>query len=252
MIPLSLRLIREQNRIYKCWMRFLWGWYGKEAPIVLMVHGFKPTRAECKSSFEMTAASFERLMRHLTDQGWRALTNNELHKMVDSCSWRNKCFHLTFDDIYDTVYTEAYPILKDLQIPFTVFITKELVDQPNYITSEHLMELSKDPLCSIGAHSVQHVVFRNLTEKEMEEQCENGMKADSFAFPYGRIIEVSNKNRRQIRQSGFSMAFSALEGTVRASWFTGKWFLPRVNVSESFVEKFTSEKRLKYKDCEGR
>lgn len=261
MIPLSFRLIREHNRMYKCWMRMLWRWYGKDAPVVLMVHGFKPTKEECNSAFEMTATSFERLMRHLIDYDWKALTQNELQEMVKQRKWKNKCFHLTFDDIYDTVYTKAYPILKELQIPFTVFVTRDLVDKPNYITMEHLSELSKDSLCQIGIHGLQHKVFRNLTPKEVEEQCvgdrewleqQFGVKAYTFAFPYGRIVEVSCQNRKQVRNMDFSMVFSAIEGTVRASWFTGRWFLPRVNVSETFVERFTTGKRLRYKDCEGR
>ena len=261
MIPVKLRLIREYNRMYKCWMRMLWRWYGKNAPIVLMVHGFKTTKEECKSAFEMTAVSFERLMRYLTQKGWKAMSQEELLDMVEQSRWDNKCFHLTFDDIYDTVYTEAYPILKELHIPFTAFVTKDLVDKPNYITTEHLKELSNDPLCQIGIHGLQHKVFRNLTNEEVEDQCIGdrewleqhlGVKANTFAFPYGRIVEVSCQNRKHVRKMGFSMVFSAIEGTVRASWFTGKWFLPRVNVSETFVEKFTSGKRLKYKDCEGR
>lgn len=261
MISVKLRLIREHNRLYKCWMRMLWRWYGKNAPIVLMVHGFKSTKEECKSAFELTAASFERLMQHLTQNGWKALTHNEMLEMVEQRKWRNKCFHLTFDDIYDSVYTDAYPVLKELQIPFTAFVTKDLVDKPGYITKEHLAELSYDPLCNIGVHGLQHKVFRNLTSKEVEEQCignrewleqQFGVKADTFAFPYGRIVEVSCQNRKQVRKMGFSMVFSAIEGTVRASWFTSRWFLPRVNVSETFVEKFTSGKQLKYKDCEGR
>lgn len=261
MIPLSLRLIREHNRIYKSWLRFLWRWYGKDAPIVLMVHGFKPTQAECKSAFEMTATSFEHLMRHLIQNDWKAMSQDELLEMVEQHRWKSKCFYLTFDDIYDTVYTEAFPIIKEFQIPFTAFVTKDLVDKPGYITMRHLTELSRDPLCRIGVHGLQHKVFRDLTKKEVEEQCfgdrewleqQLGVQADSFAFPYGRIVEVSCQDRKQVRIMGFSVVFSAIEGTIRASWFTSRWFLPRVNVSETFVEKFTAGKRLRYKDCEGR
>lgn len=261
MISASLRLIREYNRLYKHWMRLLWRFYGMDAPIVLMVHGFKPKKEECKSAFEMTADSFEHLMRYFIDYDWKALTQNELQKMVEKRCWKHKCFHLTFDDIYDTVYTKAYPILKELQIPFTAFVTKDLVDKSDYITIEHLSELSKDSLCRIGVHGLQHKVFRNLTNKEVEEQCTGdrewlehqfGVKADTFAFPYGRIVEVSCQNKKQVRKMGFSMAFSAIEGSIRAGWFTGRYFLPRVNVSETFVEKFTAGKPLRYKDCEGR
>ncbi len=261
MISFRQRIIREHNRAFKHWLRLLWRLYGQEAPIVLMVHGFKPTRGECKNAFELTCASFERLMRFFMDNGWKALSQEELGLMVGQCQWQSKCFHLTFDDTYDTVFTDAYPILKRYGIPFTMFVTKDLVDQPKYITMEHLKELAHNPLCSIGGHGLQHLVFRNLTASEMTEQCvkgkrwleqELGVEVKAFAFPYGRLIEVSNRNRRQIHSMGYDLAFSALEGSVRTSWFTGKHYLPRVNVSEQFVEKFTVGKFPRFKDCEGR
>ena len=166
-----------------------------------------------------------------------------------SGKWGKKSFHLTFDDVYDTVYTEAFPVLKKLNIPFTLFVTQDLIDKDAYITESHLAALKKSPLCFVGAHGVQHLVFRNLSHKEVEKQC---TVSDTFAFPYGRIVEVSCQNRRQIAGMGYRMAFSALEGTLRASWFTGRYFLPRVNVSERFVEKFTAGKFPHFKDCEGR
>ena len=239
----------------------LWHIYGMQSPVVLMVHGFKPTKADCNSSFEMTALSFERLMTYLIDNGWHAMTYDELKQMVESRQWKHKHFYLTFDDTYDTVYTEAYPILKKLKIPFTMFVTKGLVGTKTFITMEHLKELAKDPLCTIGCHGLEHKVFRDFTPEEMEHQCKEekawleqtlAIKVDSFAFPYGRVVEVSNSNRRQITDMNFSLAFSAIEGTLRSVWWTGKHYLPRVNVSETFVERFTQGKFLRYKDCEGR
>ena len=259
-MDIKLRMIREHNRIYKFWMRLLWRLYGMESPIVLMVHGFKPSKEDCKNAFEMTRASFEKLLQHLVSQGWHAMKYEELKEMVQTRKWKQKHFYLTFDDTYDTVYTEAYPILLQLQIPFTMFVTKGLVDTPGFITSEHLKELSQSHLCRIGCHGLEHKVFRNLRPEQMQRQCVEekewlestlGVTVDSFAFPYGRVIEVSNHNRRQIRNMPFRIAFSAIEGSLRAEWFTGKHFLPRVNVSERFVERFTAGKWLRFKDCEG-
>ena len=261
MISLKLHLIREHNRTYKCWMRLLWQLYGMQSPMVLMAHGFKPTKEDCKSPFEMTAMSFERLMTYLTDNGWHAMTYDELKQMVESRQWKKKHFYLTFDDTYDTVYTEAYPVLKRMNIPFTMFVTKELVGTKDFITMAHLHELAHEPLCSIGCHGLEHKMFRYFTPEEMDCQCREekewlektlDIKVDSFAFPYGRVIEVSNHNRRQIARMDFSLAFSAIEGTLRSVWWTGRHFLPRVNVSETFVERFTQGKFLRYKDCEGR
>ena len=261
MVSVKLRLIREHNRLYKCWMRLLWRSYGMESPMVLMVHGFKPAKIDCKNAFEMTCMSFEGLMQHLMDEGWHAMTYEELKQMVLGCQWKPKHFYLTFDDTYDTVFTEAYPVLQRMQIPFTMFVTKDLVDKPTFITMEHLKQLSQSTLCHIGCHGLEHKMFRYFTPLEMTRQCleekewlesELGVKVDSFAFPYGRVVEVSNANRRQIKTMPFSLAFSAVEGSLRARWHTGRFFLPRVNVSERFVEKFIAGQFPKYKDCEGR
>ena len=261
MIPIKLRLIREHNRLYKCWMRLLWHLYGMQSPIVLMVHGFKPTEAECKSAFQTTKQAFEKLMQFLIDKGWPAMTYPELKEMVATRNWKPKHFYLTFDDTYDTVYTEAFPILQKLNIPFTMFVTQDLIDKPDFITTEHLKALSREPLCTIGAHAIEHKMFRYMTEKETMyhwidekrwlEQNLN-VKVDSFAFPYGRVIEVSNKNRRDIKQTDYTIAFSAIEGTLKAAWYTGNYYLPRVNVSTTFIERFTQGKFLRYTDCEGR
>lgn len=242
MVSVKTRLIREHNRLYKFWMRLLWRLYGMDSPIVLMVHGFKD---KPQSAFELTQASFEKLMQYMVNNGWHAMTQEELL----SGEWKKKSFYLTFDDVYDTVYTGAFPVLQKLGIPFTIFVTRDLIDKDTYITRKHLGELKKSPLCRVGAHGVQHLVFRNLSRKEVSQQC---TVSDTFAFPYGRIVEVSSKNRRQIAKTGYSMSFSALEGTLRASWFTGKHFLPRVNVSERFVEKFMAGEFPRFKDCEGR
>ena len=261
MISLKLRLIREHNRMYKGWMRMFWHLYGRKAPMVLMVHGFKPTKEDCKSAFEMTGVSFDRMMTYLIDNGWHAMKYEEMKQMVKMREWKEKHFYLTFDDTYDTVYTEAYPILKRLNISFTMFVTKGLVGTKDCIKMEHLKEMAKDQLCTIGCHGLEHKVFRNLTPDEMERQCVEekewlektlGVKVDSFEFPYGRIEEVSNCNSRQIKKMDFSLAFSAIEGTLRSVWWTGKHYLPRVNVSETMVERFTKGKYLRYKDCEGR
>ena len=214
MVSLKLRLIREHNRIYKCWMRLLWHIYGMQSPLVLMVHGFKPTKEDCKSAFEMTGASFERLMTYLIENDWHAMTYEELKQMVEKRVWKEKHFYLTFDDTYDTVYTEAYPILKRLNIPFTMFITKGLVGTKSFIAMEHLKELANDPLCTIGCHGLEHKMFRDFTPVEMERQCREEkewlektleVQVDSFAFPYGRIVEVSNSNRRQIAKMDASL-----------------------------------------------
>lgn len=272
MIPIQERLRREHNRLYKARLRRQWRRAGVDAPIVLMVHGFVPSREQCTSAFHLTAASFEKLLTTMLTEGWHAMSEAELRVLVLSESSHlslltsHRSFYLTFDDVYDTVYTEALPVLRKLQIPFTIFVTKNLVgrvghDERPWITMGHLRELAKEPLCTIGCHGVDHVQFRTYLESEMRQVCaankqwlidEFHIFADTFAFPYGRWQDVDRWNIRYLSAYGFTYAFSALEGTLLSKHTTGIHFLPRVNVSETFVEKFLNHQFPKWKDCEGR
>lgn len=264
MVSLGVRLAREHNRIYKAWMRLLWRYYGMNSPMVLMVHGFKPSKETCSSAFEMTATSFERLMEWLLKNEWHPMQWGEVVRMVENKEEMrrgSKRFYVTFDDIYDTVFTESFPILNRLHIPFTVFVTKDLIGKQDFITMEHLQLLAKDPLCMIGCHGMEHKMFRYMSAEEMTHQCVEerlwlektfDVKVESFAYPYGRVVEVSDANRRLLPKLGFRLGFSAIEGSLKSIWWTGKYYLPRICVSEIFVEKFVQHQRLNWKDCEGR
>lgn len=272
MVNIEERLRREHNRFYKARLRWQWRKVGMDAPIVLMVHGFQPAKDQCTSAFHLTAESFEKLLTSMLAEGWHAMSEAELRRFVLSgssllSSLTSHHFYLTFDDVYDSVYTDALPILRKLQIPFTIFVAKDLVDTDDIcdgrplITMEHLRELAKEPLCTIGCHGTAHVQFRAYSEPQMREVCakekqwlmdEFHIVADTFAFPYGRWQDINRWNIRYLSAYGFTYAFSALEGTLLSKYTTGIHFLPRVNVSETFVEKFINHQFPKWKDCEGR
>lgn len=276
MITISERIRREHNRLYKAILRWQWKKAGMDAPIVLMVHGFQPSKQDCLSPFQLSTGSFESLITHFIHEGWHAMTYEELTRLTHQIvSQQEICkndalkkrFYLTFDDVFDTVYTDALPILRKNQIPFTIFVTQNLIGKHNvsdnrlFLTEEHLCELAKEPLCTIGCHGVEHVQFKQYSEMEMTQACDdekNWLKdkfdadANCFAFPYGRWQDVNKWNIDKLCDLGFHLGFSAIEGTLLSAKFSTLFFLPRVNVSETFVEKFISGISLDWKDCEGR
>ncbi|MDB4406983.1 polysaccharide deacetylase family protein [bacterium] len=86
--------------------------------------------------------------------------------MENFLQWRHgerdlppKSFLITIDDGWKSVYTEAYPVLKELKLPFTIFLYK------NYVGSSRggramsfgmINEMLESGLCTIGSHSVSH------------------------------------------------------------------------------------------------
>lgn len=122
---------------------------------------------------------------------------------------------VTFDDGYQCVATEAYPILRDLQIPATVFVNTAYLDgrapfpfdrwskaeckllpAPAYrpLSWDECREMQDSGLIEIGAHTHTHADFRgkpaefqeDLTTCVIELRSELDIADVSFAFPFGR------------------------------------------------------------------
>ena len=252
MTPLRVRLHREYNRWYKWLLRWCWSIQGKDAPRVYMFHSVVDTREQVYSQFAITKESFERFVEHLIAKEQKAMDTEMLLKAIDKpCKYANH-YCITFDDIYDTVYTNAYPILKKYNIPFVVFVTDELVDKVDpcsklpMITKSHLREILADPLCILASHGMEHKMFRNYTHAEVVKVLVDskrilaekyGREVDLFAFPFGRRVEVSNDAIRCVKEADYKCGFSALDGSLKQRWLSGRWFLPRILVSETYCLK---------------
>ena len=87
---------------------------------------------------------------------------------------------VTFDDGYSDNYTLAYPLLKRLGVPFTIYVTTGFIDnqlpmwwypsQRLGISKEELLALDADPLCTIGAHTVSHQKLDTLSYEEQYKE----------------------------------------------------------------------------------
>lgn len=250
MIPVCVRLHREYNRWYQWLLRFCWNIQGKDAPRVYMFHSVVDTREQVYSQFALTKESFERFVEYLVAKGEIAMDTELLNKAVEQPNNYKHHYCITFDDIYDTVYTNAYPILKKHNIPFVVFVTDGLVGKVDpwskmpMITTEHLREMLADPLCILASHSTEHKMFRNYTHAEAVAALVESKRilADKywrnielFAFPFGRRVEVSDDAIRCVKEAGYKYGFSALDGSLKQRWLSGRFFLPRVLVGEEYV-----------------
>ena len=252
MIPLCVRIYREYNRCYEWLLRLCWNVQGKDAPCVYMFHSVVDTEEQVYSQFAITKKSFERFIEHLVAQRQKAIDTDLLLQAIDKpCNYANH-YCITFDDIYDTVYTNAYPVLKKYDIPFVIFVTDALVGKVDpwsklpMITSEHLHEMLADPLCILASHSSEHKMFRDYTHAEavtalmdskqlLSKKYER--KIELFAFPFGRRVEVRNDAIRCVKEAGYKCGFSALNGSLKQRWLSGRYFLPRILVDDQYVEK---------------
>lgn len=66
---------------------------------------------------------------------------------------------ITMDDGWRSVYTEAFPIMKELKLPFTIYLYKNYVGSNRggrALSLKMIREMVGSGLCTIGSHSVSH------------------------------------------------------------------------------------------------
>ncbi len=246
MIPIKLRIIREENRLYIHLLKFF-SLFSKKGPEIYIFHDIIDNKEDVKSDYALSLPSFENFLHQRLKNGWKAMTYLQLSEMiVKKGKLKQPHFMVTFDDCNESVFTKAYPFLKEHNIPFILFITKKLIGKTNFITKDQLILLSKDPLCTIGSHGCEHVMYRYLTTEKVASELEEskiflegliGKSVDCFAFPYGRLVECSYKNIRDLSKSNYRFAFSAVKGSINLKWLTGNYFLPRINVDEKIANR---------------
>lgn len=153
---------------------------------------------------------------------------------------------LSFDDIFVSAFDHAFPVLREHGLPYTIFIAPGLLDQPGYISREQLRELTADPLCSIGAHSMTHCAMRPLSAEQVRGELggskrwlENfcGRDVPYFAFPYGSVYACSHANAQIVRECGFKYGFSTIRSDVRKRDLAEPWLLPRINTNNFDLQR---------------
>ncbi|WP_162609507.1 polysaccharide deacetylase family protein [Flavonifractor sp. An82] len=162
---------------------------------------------------------------------------------------------ITFDDVYKSVIDNAVPILNELNIPFAFFITNELIDKKNYISSKDIQELVENPICELGFHSNNHVGLRDYKDKnEVVKQIEAlnfekiiKRKCEFYAYPYGSVYMCPKDYRNIVSEKGYIAAFGTVDsGTNNIMLKKNRFYVPRINVNEENADGLVyriSEKR---------
>ena len=109
---------------------------------------------------------------------------------------------LTFDDGFAEVYANAWPLLREAGLPFTLYVTTAYIDGTMHwpgSTSQHpgpgltwtqLEELASSPLVTIGNHTHTHARPQDLSVEELDRCSELleqrlGIVPEHYCFTWG-------------------------------------------------------------------
>lgn len=111
------------------------------------------------------------------------------------------------------------------------------------MTWNELREISTDPLCTIGAHSVNHYALAQLSEADARFELvesrrrlarELGMDVRFFAYPYGDASSASPRDFRLASDAGYEAAVTTRKGLIFSGHQDHLTALPRLSLADQF------------------
>ena len=202
---------------------------------VLVMHSI----GQKEDNYNLDIGDFEQLLDKL--EGVKCIKAKDVLKSKDFVC-------LTFDDVRESFYTNAYPLLKQKEVPFTIFVATNLIGEKGYLDKEKIVELSKDPLCEVGSHSVSHCRFAAMDRSEKNKELFDsktilseitGKNVVSFAFPYGSYTACGLVGKNTVKKY-YDFGFSTMGFDVTYPSIFSSFFIPRINVDKNYIERYHS------------
>lgn len=218
--------------------------------------------ADVKDDPHLLSVSPDNFRKQLTclKKRYTIIKLSELVNDVKNKNIKRNTAVITFDDGYADNFYNALPILKELNIPATIFVTAGKIDsnEPFYwdkqtnandqgraLTKEELIQLSENPLIEIGAHTITHP---NLASESLEKQNYEIRESKfflekilnksmvSFAYPFGGKQNFNQNSVDLVKKNSYLYACSTLPGRVCKN--SDIFSLPRNLVRNWDAEKF--------------
>lgn len=198
----------------------------------------------------VSTAHFRRVIRTVTER----------HEVVPLAAITDRtdeqAVAITFDDGLRSVYTNALPILREYDVPATVFVNPGFVDDSNRalihdrhaiesderisMTDDEVRHLADDPSISIGNHTLTHPNLAEIDDEEVLHaeiveardvlRDRYGVSADAFCYPYGNF----NERARETVERSHELSVTTAPFLVDPSG--GSHRLPRISGANTLAQ----------------
>lgn len=205
--------------------------------VVIMYHRFGESDFP---STNVTMAQFRAHIKELKDGGYNVASLPEIVAALRSGkALPEKTVGLSVDDAYESVYTRAWPILKEAGFPLTVFVATDPVDRrlSRYMSWDQIKEIADEGV-TIGSQTKSHPHMADISRLRISAELSQsndlfeaklGNKPDLIAYPYG---EANLEVVEMTKTFGFVAAFGQHSGAIGSG--SEMYYLPRFAMNEAF------------------
>ena len=195
---------------------------------------------------------FREQMKALCQRAQVVSLDDVVRRLVNSNPSGPPLYVITFDDAFMDFYTHAFPLLRELGLPVTLYVPTGFLDAPDKppisrkvddpeklqpISWEMLTELATSSLVTIGSHTHSHFEMPSLSDEAILDEltrCDNllekklGRRMVHFAYPRG----VWDARVEQLVKGRYATVALAGGGAICADNFL-HYRIPRVPVLRS-------------------
>jgi peptidoglycan/xylan/chitin deacetylase (PgdA/CDA1 family) len=288
---------------------------------ILTLHHVRPARPDAfqpNQLLEVTPRFLEKVVRKLRRARLDLISLDEMHRRLTERDFKRRFVCVTIDDGYRDTLQYAYPILKQNEIPFTVYIPTSFPDRLGELwwlaleavvarndrivllinerergfecatleekqhvydqlygwvrsfktedglrrvvrdlsvryhvdiaafceelcmTWEDLGKLAADPLVTIGAHTVNHVMLAKTPERQARAEmamsrsvieASLGVRPEHLSYPVGDRTSAGLREFRIAAELGFKTAVTTRPGVLFAEHAQHLMALPRISLN---------------------
>ncbi|OGD75059.1 MAG: hypothetical protein A2Y64_05070 [Candidatus Coatesbacteria bacterium RBG_13_66_14] len=201
-------------------------------PVVILTYHKVQNRPELGGTW-LTVGAFRRQMEFIRSSGLPVLHLTDYLDTLGRKGDAGRGVVLTFDDGYESVYTGACPVLRELGLPATVFLVTGYMgrsndwDQPlargafRHLSWTQAREMAVGGLVRFESHGVTHRDLTALDDAELERElresraaitAELGRAPEAFSYPFGRF---DARLMAALRETGYTYGIAV---TSRPGW----------------------------------
>lgn len=181
--------------------------YSPEKCAVLLYHEIGDDATTENEYLFIRPQDFEAQMNVIYQRGVRTVFANEINGAENAVC-------ITFDDGYESFYTEAFPILKKYNLKATVFIVSDTVQTSRHLTFPQIAEMAESGLVRFESHTKSHADLTLSDNNSLKDELYysrgfidrvTGYSPVCLAYPYGKY------NRSVVRLTlgcGYALAFT--------------------------------------------
>ena len=188
-----------------------------------------------RSGLSITRDMFERHCRFFK-RHFDIVPLREIVARLESGRPVERCLAITFDDGYRDNFVNARPVLESLGLTATFFVVSRWIGtdawpwwdrahgvRHSWMSWDQVRALNERGF-DIGAHTRTHVDLGRVYGSEAREEIVGGRleierqirrPVDLFAYPYGRVENISESNRAIVQAAGFRCCCSCHGGLAR-------------------------------------